>query len=351
MVRQVGDDDGLPCIVNLAGSIVADIRPALPGEANAGIPTANKFSATGPTPGNWAPSRGRFAWGLSGSAQLLRGLAAAGGDGLRNPGRRAWSGPTMRCLMILSLLAATFSARAAVPQILQDAIKKVSLDTDRWAYTQTAIQKDDKGKTKSEVVVRFDPSKPYAEQYTPLKIDGEEPSESQRRKYRRQGEKRGEALVKAETTGEVDASTRRKSLGELMDIEKATVAEEDAETITYEVPLKKEGNDRLPPEKFRVLARLSKEQRVFDSISATLRSPLREKLIVKVSAGEGHIQFKTVDPKYPPQLADIRGSGSGSILFVPIGRAYELRREDYKRVKPYGDRFDVQIGTLKAIDF
>ena len=109
VVRQVGDDDCLPCIVNLAGSIVADIRPALPGEANAGIPTANKFSATGPTPGNWAPSRGRFAWGLSGSAQLLRGLAAADGDGLRNPGRRAWSGPTMRCLMILSLLAATFS--------------------------------------------------------------------------------------------------------------------------------------------------------------------------------------------------------------------------------------------------
>jgi hypothetical protein len=28
-----------------------------------------------------------------------------------------------------------------------------------------------------------------------------------------------------------------------------------------------------------------------------------------------------------------------------------MRREDYKRVKPYGDRFDVQIGTLKALDF
>lgn len=270
--------------------------------------------------------------------------------GLRNHGGLRMVPALMRRLFILSLLAATITARAAVPEILQDAIKKVSQDTDRWAYTQTAIQKDDKGNTKSEVVVRFDPSKPYAEQYLPLKIDGKEPSESQLRKYRRQGEKRGEALVKAETTGEVDTS-RRKSLGELMDLEKATVAEEDAQTITFEVPLKKEGNDRLPPEKFRVIARLSKERRAFDSISATLRSPLREKLIVKVSSGEGHIQFATVDPKYPPQLSQIRGSGSGSILFVPIGRTYELRREDYKRVKPYGDRFDVQIGTLKAIDF
>ena len=66
----------------------------------------------------------------------------------------------MKKYLLLFFLAATVSARAAVPQILQDALKKLSQDTDRWAYTQTAIQKDDKGKTKSEVVVRFDPSKP-----------------------------------------------------------------------------------------------------------------------------------------------------------------------------------------------
>lgn len=257
----------------------------------------------------------------------------------------------MRRLMIISLLAATVSARAAVPQILQDALKKLSVDTDRWAYTQTAIQKDDKGKTKSEVVLRFDPSKPYAEQYTPLKIDGKVPSDSQVRKYRRQGERRGERIERGEATGVVESSSQRKSLGELMDLEKATVAEENEKTITYEVPLKKEGNDRLPPEKFRVTARLSKELRALENVSATLRAPLREKLILKLSSGEGHIEFTTVDPKHPPQLTEIRGSGSGSILFVPIGRSYELRREDYKRVKPYGDRFDVQIGTLKAIDF
>jgi hypothetical protein len=78
---------------------------------------------------------------------------------------------------------------------------------------------------------------------------------------------------------------------------------------------------------------------------------LREKIVIKVSAGEGHIEFKTVDPKHPPQLSEIRANGSGSIIFVPIGRSYELRRDEYKRVKPFGDRFEVQIGALKAIDF
>lgn len=256
----------------------------------------------------------------------------------------------MRHLFFISLLAAAVTARAAVPQILQDALKKISQDTDRWAYTQTAIQKDEKGRTKSEIVMRFDPSKPYAEQYTLLKIDGKAPSESQQAKYRRMGEKRGERLEKAEATGAVDPS-QRKSVGELMDLDRATVAEENERTITYEVPLKKEGNTRLPPEKFRVTARVNKEQRAFENVSAKLRAPLREKLIMKLSEGEGHIEFKTVDPKHPPQPTVVRGNGAGSILFVPVGRSYEMRREDYKRVKPYGDRFDVQIGTLKALDF
>jgi len=257
----------------------------------------------------------------------------------------------MRRAIFILLVSLTASARAAVPQILEDAVKKLGQDTDRWAYTQTAIQKDTKGKTTSEVVLRFDPSKPYAEQYTPIKIDGKAPTDSQIKKYRRQGEKRGEVLEKAATTGVVDSSSRRKSVGELMDLDKATVAEENEKEIVYEVPLKKEGNDRLPPEKFRVTARVSKELRALESVSATLRSPLREKLIIKVSSGEGRVDFKTVDPKHPPQLSEVRGSGAGSILFVPVGRAFEMRREDYKRVKPYGDRFDVQIGTLKAIDF
>ena len=234
--------------------------------------------------------------------------------------------------------------------MLQDALKKLAQDTDRWAYTQTAVETDDKGKTKSEVILRFDPSKPYADQYRPVKIDGKEPTEAQLRKYRKMGEKRGAAIEQGDVAV-TTAPSKRKSVGELMDLERATVAAEDEKSITYEVPLKKEGNDRLPPEKFRVTARINKEQRAFENVSATLRSPIREKLVVKVNSGEGHIDFRTIDEKYPPQVAEIRGNGSGSILFVPIGRSYELRRDEYKRVRPYGDRFGVQIGTLKAIDF
>lgn len=254
-------------------------------------------------------------------------------------------------LFTIFLTFAALVGRAEVPALLDEALQKTLRDTDRWAFTQTWAEFDGKGKELKRAVVRFDPSKPYAEQYTPLSVDGKPPTEGDFRKYRRRGEKRGERAEKAEREGAETADKNRQTLGELMDIERATLTEEDATTITYEVPLKKEGNDRLPPEKFLVTARVNKVLVALESVSAKLRSPLREKIVIKVSAGEGHIEFKTVDPKHPPQLSEIRANGSGSIIFVPIGRSYELRREDYKRVKPFGDRFEVQIGALKAIDF
>jgi hypothetical protein len=267
---------------------------------------------------------------------------------LAKAGRAATVAPTMLRSFPLLLLAAVLPLRAEVPKLLQDAVQKLALDTDRWAYTQTLVEKDDKGRPKQEVVVRFDPSLPYAEQYRPLSVDGKTPAEADLKKYRAQGERRGKQLEREERVG---PDPKRKSVGELMDIERATIAEETATSVTYAVPLKKEGNNRFPPEKFLVTARVSKERAAFERVEAKLREPMREKLVLKIKAGEGSVDFTPVDPKYAPQMTAVRGNASGSILFVPVGRAYEVKREEFKRVKPYGDRFQVQIGALKAIDF
>eukprot|EP01036_Dinobryon_divergens_P034979 gene34979-45270_t len=245
-------EDRLAVALNLAGAIVAAAGLALPGEADAWTPTPRKFAALQLDPVQWAELQER-----------RPRLSRAGG--LRNPEGFAWFQPvTMFRLPLLLLLVVCPLGRAAVPQLLQDAIAKLAKDTDRWAYTQTTIQKDDKGKPKSEIVLRFDPSKPYAEQYQLLKIDGKEPSESQQKKYRRMGEKRGDRIDKAEATGTTPPS-ERKSLGELMDLERASVLEENDKAVTYEVPLRKEGNTRFPPEKFTVTARVNKEQAAFET--------------------------------------------------------------------------------------
>src|SRR5438270_61831 len=119
-----------------------------------------------------------------------------------------------------AFLVATIGVRAAVPALLDEAVQKVFRDTDRWAYTQELVKKDAKGKTLTAAVVRFDPSKPYAQQYTPLLIDGKPPVAADLKEYQRKGEKRGKTLEK-DGTDKV-----QKTVGELMDIENARVTEE-----------------------------------------------------------------------------------------------------------------------------
>src|ERR1019366_7514756 len=96
--------------------------------------------------------------------------------------------------LLFSLLAFAGLARAAetspaaeagVPPLLLDALGRVARNFDRWAYTETRMATDEHGVPKAESVFRFDPSKPYGEQYQPLKIDGKSPSERQLKDYRR----------------------------------------------------------------------------------------------------------------------------------------------------------------------
>jgi hypothetical protein len=204
------------------------------------------------------------------------------------------------------------------------------------------------GKPVREEVVRFDPSRPYAEQYVPILMNGKPPTSGDFRRNRRKGERRGR---RAENAARHATTTYRETLGELMDLDRSFVAAESATKITYEVPLKEEGNTRFPPDKFRVTARVNKERRAFENVSVRLRGALREKIFIKISKGEGSLDFARVDPEYPPQLTSIVGAASGSIAFIPLGRSYEIRRADFERVTPYAERFEVQIGPLKVIDF
>src|ERR1700712_5250057 len=108
----------------------------------------------------------------------------------------------------LGLLLTAPLVRAGVPALLQTAVTKYAVDAERWAYTQTIVSKDRQGKVEEEVVVRNDPSQPFEVQWTVLKINGQEPSERQIEKYRKDHDKRRKS---------------RRSLGELLNLDKAVV--------------------------------------------------------------------------------------------------------------------------------
>ena len=228
---------------------------------------------------------------------------------------------------------------------LNDSLYKVAEGLSRWAYTEHRIMRDGKGKVKSEQIVRFDPSKPYLEQWTPVHFGGKPPSEREIARYRRKGED--------SDPEKVSTSSRRSqpSLGEVLDVGRSFMFSETETHWVFEIPLLKFGNERFPPEKFQVQARLKKDGAVLENLSVLLRESFRAKLVVKVKSGDASLDFAQIDPQHPPTLVSISGDADWSILFIGGGAAIDLKRTELRRVKPYGERFEVKIGTLKAIDF
>jgi len=249
--------------------------------------------------------------------------------------------------------ASTEVARTATAdelRMLHDVLHQTADQYRRWAFTEHRVFRDSKGRVKSEALLRHDPSKPYPEQWEPLKIDGRDPTDRERMRYRRRGEKSAESDSPFGNVGNREASSRR-SLGELIELGRSSIASETATHLVFEVPLIKQGNERFPPEKFQVLTRVRKQDAVLENISVRLRESFRSRLVVKVKSGEGTLDFATVDPKRPPALVSIEGDAVASVFFVNIGGSMELKRTDLRHVKLFDERFDVQIGTLKAIDF
>ena len=261
------------------------------------------------------------------------------------PSRRA----VLPLLLLLLVLPAGVRAlpRAVTPEelsLLTTALQRVADDFPRWAYTEHRVMRDSAGKVKSEQILRYDPSKPYEQQWMPVMINGREPSDRDRAKYRLRGE---------EADPERPSAPRRgyPTLGEAIELGGATLAEETATHWIFELPLRRTDNQRFPPEKFRVQARLRKEGAVLENLSVLLRESFRAKLVLNVKAGDATLDFLQVDPQAPPALAGISGDADWSILFFSGGASMDLKRTDLRRVKPYAERFEVKIGTIKAIDF
>lgn len=268
-------------------------------------------------------------------------------------------------LRLSLLLAVTHLAAAAepvgagsdaeVPPLLMDAMDKVAADFDRWAYTETRMMTDEHGVPQPETVVRFDPSKPYAEQYLPLKIKGKLPTGKQLKGFRERGEKRAEKLAQQEAEGKAPGSELpRFKMGRStasIDLAHATIASENADSVTYEVPLRNDGHGTLPVEKFQLFARVNRTTQAFENVALRVRSAFRLKLVMKVKSGEGSVDFAAVDPAHDPVPVTMSGDATATVLFLKFGGSFDVKRTQFERVKPYGERFGVKIGPMKALDF
>jgi hypothetical protein len=252
-------------------------------------------------------------------------------------------------------------APPGIPGILRDALLKEAVESGRWAYTETSLTKATMGKPRGQTVIRFDPSKPYAEQYTPLKINGKEPTEAQRKRYRKKGDRRGETLTPAVPPdganpvppAGMNAAPRATVGGQsiTVDLDHVTVASEDATSLTYELPYKGIGEEGVPRDKLQILLRINRERRVIENVKLKLKEAVRVKLIAKLNALESRLDFTTIDPQFAPQMTSISSTAAAGILFTKVDFTFELKRTDFQRVKPYNERLGAKMGPVNLLEF
>ncbi|QYM78682.1 hypothetical protein K0B96_15470 [Horticoccus luteus] len=225
-----------------------------------------------------------------------------------------------RLFTLLLCLTGSLATYAAGPDVLATAVDRFAAESNEWAYTQKTVSRDNDGKLRREVVMRYDPSRPEDEQFTPLLINGQEPTESQIRKYRRSQEKHRQ-------------QTDPQALSQLLDVEAARRLREEGDAVFYQVPLKRAEGESIDPDKFYVVVRVNKQEPALEEMWVRLREPVRTRAILQLETGEANLHFKSADGDSPPTLTALRATGRGSIAFIKVGGSYELSRSNFVHVR------------------
>jgi hypothetical protein len=233
----------------------------------------------------------------------------------------------------------TVPSLGAPPAVLNQAIQKLLADQDHWAYTQTVQRFDKNGNPIAGTTIeRYDPSRPYNDQWELVSYQGHLPTDADVATWRRQKFKQ-------------IREHEQNSFGNFLDLDHATLAGESATTATFLVPMQ-DPSKRLPADKLQVFMDVDKTQNVLTAFSVQPRDTFTLSLVLKVDSGRIDGRLNTVQPNYAPTLVWLKAAASGRFCgLIKIGRGAEVRYSDFRRVRPYSDRFEVIIRDLRVLDF
>lgn len=229
----------------------------------------------------------------------------------------------MRVRLLLTLSFSLFAAsflHAEAPVLLSTAVKKLVNEDDRWAYTQVMRRTD---KDDPATVAKFDPTRPAGQQWQLVKLKGRTPTSAEADRWCRR------------RCGEVNQTDGR-ALVDLLDLDRARVADETGTRVRYEVPLKKNTIARVPTENFVAFAEVDRADESLLRFSVVLRQAIR--LIggvAEIQSAQGDVFFTPVgegstEGSRPNRIV---ASGSGKALFRNVNRSAEIIYTDQRRVK------------------
>jgi hypothetical protein len=255
---------------------------------------------------------------LSGETAVISSTASMLHSSIRPPLEASASGKGNAPLAesFLKLPAAT----AEQKKLFSDALGKIGLDADGWAFTETLRSPVDDHVT----TVRFDPSKAAAERSTLLKVDGKDPKPAYLQLWRSEGHEPLPGL------GELPP------LLSVVDVNEVRIFADEAAAVVFELPVKA-SNTEFPAEKFSARFRVNKTSRGFEDFSVKLREAMSVGGVAKVTEAGLEARFQTLDPALAPQPVSLKMGGGVRVLLVKFSRSFEATRTDFKRVQPFDE--------------
>ena len=144
----------------------------------------------------------------------------------------------------------------------------------------------------------------------------------------------------------------RRRLRDRMNFPLSTIDFEDDETRQYQVPLLPDEETGFPTEKIRMVVNLDPTHETLQKMDARLTEAVRHKAVAKVKDLHLTIEFtRPLPDEEGVALIKLRGQAAASVLFFPVGGEVQLERKNFRRVTPYDDRFEVEVGTATTLDF
>ncbi len=203
-------------------------------------------------------------------------------------------------------------------KLFADAIGKIGLDAEGWAYTETSRLPEGR----AVMTVRYDPSKPPAERSILLKVDGRDPKPVDLKVWRTENHEPLPGL------GELPP------LSTVVDLNDVRIFAEETAAVVFELPVRT-ANAEFPPGKFQARFRVNRTSRAYEDFSVKLRDPMRVAGVAKVVDAGIEVRFQTFDPALAPQPVLLKMGGDVRVLLVKVSRSLEITRTDFKRVEPF----------------
>ena len=198
-------------------------------------------------------------------------------------------------------------------KLLAEVADKMADERQNWAFTQHA--KETKGDTVTERVERYDPSRGAEHRWELLKLNGRAPTAQESEEWNR---KKNRSKSKAP-----------KTLEDYADLSQARVKSEDADSVTYDIPLKSSAGGLFPGNKIGLTLTVNKETKEIERAQAGIAEPFKVALgLAKVIDLDLDIEMDDDNPK---TKAD-KPQGTATAVINKMGKRVEYHWTDFTKV-------------------